>query len=138
MIRSSPTSEPEQKAPTFWSRKASPAQRFFASPRVRVVSLYAPNGRSVDSEFYRAKLAWYGSLLGWLREHCKPTQPLVLGGKANQLVVQRDELDPTRSGISVSIQGALTLLADHHISGGKLGGEQYDKDAPARIQAQLY
>src|SRR5438093_745697 len=26
---------------------------------VRVVSLYAPNGRSVDSVFYRAKLAWF-------------------------------------------------------------------------------
>lgn len=50
---------------------------------VRVVSLYAPNGRSVESEFYRAKLAWFGSLLGWLRETSDPQQPLVLGGDFN-------------------------------------------------------
>ena len=49
-------------------------------------------------------------------------QPLVLGGKAQRLVVERDVLDPSRSAVSVSIDGALTLLADHHIDGGKLGG----------------
>src|SRR5437868_3088158 len=30
---------------------------------VRVVSIYAPNGRTVDSPFYRAKLVWFGRLL---------------------------------------------------------------------------
>ena len=33
---------------------------------VRVVSLYAPNGRTVDSPFYQAKLAWYERLARWL------------------------------------------------------------------------
>lgn len=47
---------------------------------------------------------------------------LVLGGTANQLVAHRDALDPTRSSISVSMNGVITLLADHHITGGKLGG----------------
>jgi len=50
-------------------------------------------------------------------------QPLVLAGKANQLVTRRDDLDPTRSTVSVKIQGALTLLADDHIVGGRLGGQ---------------
>jgi flagellar hook-associated protein 1 len=49
-------------------------------------------------------------------------QPLVLGGDTNELVVQRDPLDPTRSAVSVAMKGELTLLADHHIGGGKLGG----------------
>src|SRR5690349_3236421 len=35
---------------------------------VRVVSIYAPNGRVVDSPFYLAKLAWYARLLRWLQE----------------------------------------------------------------------
>src|SRR5690349_12494631 len=35
---------------------------------VRVVSLYAPNGRSVGSVYYEAKLVWYARLLRWLRE----------------------------------------------------------------------
>ena len=33
---------------------------------VRVVSLYAPNGRAVDSPFYEAKLAWFDRLARWL------------------------------------------------------------------------
>src|SRR3954451_19994659 len=33
---------------------------------VRVVSLYAPNGRAVGSTFYEAKLAWYHPLPPWL------------------------------------------------------------------------
>lgn len=49
-------------------------------------------------------------------------QPLVLGSDANQLVVQRDNLDPSRTSVSMSIQGQLTLLADNHINGGKIGG----------------
>src|SRR3954471_6993793 len=42
--------------------------RMIAATRggVRVVSLYAPNGRSVDSIFYEAKLAWYDRLARWL------------------------------------------------------------------------
>src|SRR5262245_61589679 len=35
---------------------------------IRVVSLYAPNGRTVDSPFYEAKLVWYERLLRWLGE----------------------------------------------------------------------
>src|SRR3954469_20380985 len=39
---------------------------------VRVVSLYAPNGRSVDSIFYQAKLAWYDRLARWLEQSADP------------------------------------------------------------------
>ena len=35
---------------------------------VRVVCVYAPNGRVVDSPFYEAKLAWYERLSRWLAE----------------------------------------------------------------------
>jgi exodeoxyribonuclease-3 len=61
---------------------------------VRVVSLYAPNGRSVDSVFYQAKLGWYGALLDWLRESCKPDEPLVLGGDYNVAPADGDVWDP--------------------------------------------
>jgi exodeoxyribonuclease III len=50
---------------------------------VRIVSLYAPNGREVGSAFYRAKLAWFDRLARWLEETCDPLDSLVLGGDFN-------------------------------------------------------
>ena len=50
---------------------------------VRVVSLYAPNGRTVGSVFYEAKLAWFDRLARWLGEAADPRAPLVLGGDFN-------------------------------------------------------
>src|SRR3989454_12285748 len=32
---------------------------------IRVVCIYAPNGRIVGSPFYEAKLAWFDRLAGW-------------------------------------------------------------------------
>jgi exodeoxyribonuclease-3 len=61
---------------------------------VRVVSLYAPNGRVVDSPFYRAKLAWYDRLARWLAEARDPGEPLVLGGDFNVAPVDADVWDP--------------------------------------------
>jgi exodeoxyribonuclease-3 len=60
---------------------------------VRVVSLYAPNGRSLDSVFYRAKLTWYERLLGWLRETRSPDEPLVMGGDFNVAPTDADVWD---------------------------------------------
>ncbi len=61
---------------------------------VRVVSLYAPNGRVVDSTFYEAKLAWFSRLLRWLAEKADPGQPLVLGGDFNVAPNDDDVWDP--------------------------------------------
>jgi exodeoxyribonuclease-3 len=61
---------------------------------VRVVSLYAPNGRTVDSVFYQAKLAWFARLARWLEEACKPGEALVLGGDFNVAPTDADVWDP--------------------------------------------
>jgi exodeoxyribonuclease-3 len=61
---------------------------------VRVVSLYAPNGRSVGSLFYAAKLAWYGRLLDWLERAADPAEPLVMGGDFNVAPEDLDVWDP--------------------------------------------
>jgi len=61
---------------------------------VRVVSLYAPNGRSVGSPFYLAKLAWYQRLARWLEEAADPGEPLVLGGDFNVAPEDADVWDP--------------------------------------------
>jgi exodeoxyribonuclease-3 len=61
---------------------------------VRVVSLYAPNGRVVGSPFYEAKLAWFERLARWLAETRDPTDALVLGGDFNVAPTDADVWDP--------------------------------------------
>jgi exodeoxyribonuclease-3 len=61
---------------------------------VRVVSLYAPNGRFVGSPWYHAKLAWYERLAEWLGEAAVPSEPLVLGGDFNVAPDDSDVWDP--------------------------------------------
>ena len=61
---------------------------------LRVVSLYAPNGRVVDSPFYDAKLAWFGRMSRWLEESAAPTEPLALGGDFNVAPSDDDVWDP--------------------------------------------
>ena len=62
---------------------------------VRVVAIYAPNGRTVDSPFYIAKLAWYERLARWLTEARKPSEGLVIGGDFNVAPADADVWDPT-------------------------------------------
>src|SRR5688572_11184660 len=50
---------------------------------VRLVCLYAPNGRVVDSPFYQAKLLWFDRLARWLEGACSTGESLVLGGDLN-------------------------------------------------------
>src|SRR5688572_19105603 len=47
---------------------------------VRVTSIYAPNGRSLGSPFYLAKLVWFERLARWLRDAASPNDALVVGG----------------------------------------------------------
>ena len=61
---------------------------------VRVVCLYAPNGRVVDSPFYHAKLAWYEMLARWLASAGDPQSALMLGGDFNVAPTDADVWDP--------------------------------------------
>ncbi|MDF2691907.1 MAG: xthA [Labilithrix sp.] len=60
---------------------------------IRFVNLYAPNGRTVGSPFYVAKLAWFDHLARWLDETRRPDEPLVLGGDFNVAPDDRDVWD---------------------------------------------
>ena len=61
---------------------------------IRVVSLYAPNGRVVGSTFYRAKLAWFDRLASWLEKAASPSEPIVVGGDLNVAPEDIDVWDP--------------------------------------------
>jgi exodeoxyribonuclease III len=60
---------------------------------VRVVSLYAPNGRIVGSPWYLGKLRWFERLARWLEEACSPDEPLILGGDLNATPADEDVWD---------------------------------------------
>ncbi len=61
---------------------------------LRVISLYAPNGRTAGSPHYEAKLHWYERLRGWLTETASADEPLVLGGDMNVAPADIDVWDP--------------------------------------------
>ncbi|HEY8239399.1 MAG TPA: exodeoxyribonuclease III [Candidatus Limnocylindrales bacterium] len=50
---------------------------------LRVVSLYAPNGRVVDSAFYAGKLRWFARARRWLDAARDPDEALLIGGDMN-------------------------------------------------------
>jgi exodeoxyribonuclease-3 len=81
---------------------------------VRVVSVYAPNGRTVDSPFYFAKLQWYERLYRWLAESAKPDEPLVIGGDFNVAPSDEDVWDPA------AVQGATHVSPRERAALGEL------------------
>ncbi|GKS57830.1 putative exodeoxyribonuclease III protein XthA [Nitrospira sp.] len=61
---------------------------------VRVISVYVPNGRQVDSPFYEAKLLWFDTLVRWITETVAPTTSAVIGGDFNVAPEDIDVWDP--------------------------------------------
>ena len=61
---------------------------------VRVVSIYAPNGRAVGSPFYEAKLFWFGRLARWLHESASHDGAVVVGGDFNVAPSDADVCNP--------------------------------------------
>jgi exodeoxyribonuclease-3 len=64
---------------------------------VRVVSLYAPNGREVDSPFYEGKLDWFRRLRRWLDETQSPDAQILLAGDYNVTPSDEDVWSPAKA-----------------------------------------
>jgi exodeoxyribonuclease-3 len=60
---------------------------------IRFISIYAPNGRVVDSPFYVGKLAWYERLRRWLDDARRTDENLVIGGDFNIAPTEEDVWD---------------------------------------------
>jgi exodeoxyribonuclease III len=61
---------------------------------VRVVSIYAPNGRTVGSPFFAAKLQWFARLQTWLERANQPSDAIVVAGDFNVAPTDGDVWDP--------------------------------------------
>src|SRR5690348_10883814 len=77
-LRPAPASETGEEEPMAEARMVSAE-----CGGVRVVCLYAPNGRIVGSPFYAAKLEWFDRLTRWLDDAIDPHAPAVIGGDMN-------------------------------------------------------
>jgi exodeoxyribonuclease-3 len=105
---------------------------------VRVVSIYAPNGRALDTPFYAAKLAWFERLARWLHETRDPAEPLLIGGDFNVAPEDADVYDPAAfagsTHVSEAERAAMAALRDwglvdayrlHHPEPGKYSWWDY-------------
>ena len=63
---------------------------------VRVVSVYVPNGRSLDNEQFGAKLEWLDRLERWLAASASPDAPLAVCGDFNIAPEDKDVYDPAK------------------------------------------
>ncbi|RPI47324.1 MAG: exodeoxyribonuclease III [Betaproteobacteria bacterium] len=61
---------------------------------VRVISVYVPNGESVESDKYKYKLAWLARLTAWLEAELATHQRLAVLGDYNIAPDERDVYDP--------------------------------------------
>jgi exodeoxyribonuclease III len=83
---------------------------------IRVVSIYAPNGRALDTPFYDGKLAWYERLSRWLEETQDPADQVLIGGDFNVAPDDLDVYDPQAyvgaTHVSAAERAALARLRE--------------------------
>jgi exodeoxyribonuclease III len=83
---------------------------------IRLVALYAPNGRVVGSPFYEGKLRWFERVRRWLDETRSAEEPLILAGDYNVTPADEDVWDPIKAHggthVSEPERDALARLRD--------------------------
>jgi exodeoxyribonuclease-3 len=70
---------------------------------ISVTSVYVPNGREVDSEFYEQKLVWLGELRSYLDSVAKPGDAVAVCGDFNVAPDDRDVWDPAKTSGSTHV-----------------------------------
>ena len=83
---------------------------------VRVTSVYVPNGRALDHEHYRYKLAWMARLRAHVAATSDPSAPVMVAGDFNIAPEDRDVWDPAATSgnthVSAPERAVLTELCD--------------------------
>lgn len=99
---------------------------------VRVVSIYAPNGREVGSPFYEAKLAWFDRLARWLEEERDPEEPLLIGGDYNVAPTDRDVWDPEKCHGGTHVSPAERRAFERLLDWGLIDAYRKEHPEPGR------
>ena len=100
---------------------------------IRFTSLYAPNGRVVDSAFYAGKLAWYERLLRWLRESASTADSLVIGGDMNIAPAPIDVWDESAAHGGTHVSPAERDAFGALLSWGLVDGYRSIRPEPGRF-----
>ena len=100
---------------------------------IRVVSLYAPNGRVVGSPFYEGKLRWFDRLARWLAETRTPAEPLILAGDYNVTPTDADVWDPVAAHGGTHVSGAERAALARLREWGLSDAYRAVNDAPGRF-----
>lgn len=85
---------------------------------VRVLSVYVPNGRSLDSPHYQAKLKWLARLSRWVEETARPSDPLLIGGDFNVAPADRDVWDAAKVNGGTHVSEAERRAVDRLLDWG--------------------
>ena len=91
---------------------------------LRLVSVYAPNGRVVGSPFYAGKLAWFERLGRWLDDEVAAGRgdTIVVAGDYNVAPTDRDVWDPNAAHggthVSEPERAAVAALLDRGLTDG--------------------
>jgi exodeoxyribonuclease-3 len=98
---------------------------------IRVVTVYVPNGRSLDHEQYQFKLEWLGRLRAHLESACDPDKPVLVCGDFNIAPEDRDVWDrnavhgathvsePERAALAeLQAWGLVDVFRRHYEDGG--------------------
>jgi exodeoxyribonuclease-3 len=100
---------------------------------LRIVTIYAPNGRVVGSPFYTGKLAWYERLSRWLADTRKTSESLLIGGDFNIAPTDADVWDANAvhggTHVSEPERKAFRALLDW----GLVDGYRLQQDAAGRF-----
>ncbi|HYI21268.1 MAG TPA: exodeoxyribonuclease III [Candidatus Limnocylindrales bacterium] len=100
---------------------------------IRLVTLYAPNGRVVDSPFYVGKLAWYDRLLRWLRDNAAVSDSLVIGGDMNVAPADIDVWDASKVHGGTHVSPAEREAFRDLLSWGLVDGYRDNRPEPQRF-----
>ncbi len=98
----------------------------------RIVSVYAPNGRVVGSQFYLGKLRWYERLRYWLRQSADPHEPLIIGGDFNVAPTDADVWDPKAAHGGTHVSGPERVAFQTLLDWGLVDAYRAVREEPGR------